>query len=368
VGTATYTFNHSATISLGIPFTVYWTIQGTNVQFGVQATPKNQGWVALGFGRRMIGSHAVIATRLTSGDVRVNEFAMDSQDTAGVQVATTATTSNRAVDYASDGSVSFVFTLPASSVQTTLNSATPILAASGIAPSTLTALREHNVFTQASLTLNSSTGSTVTQPSSNLVLAHLVLMMVGWLGLIPLAALFGSTRFRQNWFKWDTKYLPKYTLPHRFAALLGVLIITVGFIVGKNLGHVGGSYKQTHETLGTVTFILMFGQVAFGVLRVATANVTSLARKMEEFKVGKAVITLIHQSFGYIVWILAVVTMFFGLLNYPTYGSDVWSIVILFMALGALVLFFPPIYAFVRRTCVDDDEEVGQQAQFTPHN
>ncbi|CAD6893014.1 unnamed protein product [Tilletia controversa] len=94
--------------------------------------------------------------------------------------------------------------------------------------------------------------------SVRLYLAHMIVMAIAWMGLVPAGILvgrFGRTLFPNSWFK-----------VHRAVQLSAVLLIIAGFVLAYNaVDSVGDPhFEGTHQRVGLLMFVLVIIQAFWG--------------------------------------------------------------------------------------------------------
>jgi cytochrome b561 len=129
---------------------------------------------------------------------------------------------------------------------------------------------------------SASNKSTISNTSSNVILAHMLCMVIAWMFLAPFGAIIA--RYGRTMFTW---------YPTHRAFQIGTLVLV---IVGFSLGIAGVSkeggrhFSQRHHQIGLIIFILLFVQCFLG----------QWAHSYRD-KTGKRHICVIHMPLGIVL-------------------------------------------------------------------
>jgi hypothetical protein len=348
------TYTDKMTLSLDIPFTVYFnrtTPNTTTLQFAVTAQAQDQ-WVGFGFSAtgRMTPARALIASKPAGGDAVVLEYDMSRKASSGVQPVTDSVVNNTVVEYKSDGTVAFAFTLPVSaeaSIKTDSGAKSGFIYAYGPQSPAVDRLLKHRKYGVLSFALDGS--GAASGGSSKLALyVHVFAMAFAWMILAPIGALIGNVQLRKRWFP-SIEGNPKHSGPHRWTMVVVSLLCIIGFIVG--IAFLGSHTNIAHMAVGIVVFILTLFQSSLGYWRTTiqpTGKPTTAFEKVS--KGNKNTISTVHGWLGRVTWILAVVNVYLGIQIYSVWDNPTVTVVVWAIAsvIGAILFVTGTAYSFMK--------------------
>jgi hypothetical protein len=254
-------------IGLQAGISVYWNINGSNIDTLFAGKPVSGGYIAWGWGSKvMVGASAAVAfTDPDSGKAIVSDYYMSSTKSAGVQVNDKQNISKSAVEISPDGTITAYFTRPLG--QLPRSGSTNAIWAVGPKVKASTRLDEHANSGKAYGTLDlsqsatgDSAGGTASEGSdySKVLQAHMFMMGFGWLILAPLGV-FGM--------RYLKRYNPGTFQTHRGVMSFLVLFIAIAFVLGLLEGSRQGFLDLAHLGIGTIALVLAVLQVVSGFLR-----------------------------------------------------------------------------------------------------
>ncbi|KAK0520722.1 hypothetical protein OC834_004870 [Tilletia horrida] len=264
--------------------------EALSVKYKAEYTGSSIGWIGVGQGEQMAGANMMVGWPTPDGKVTLSQRTTSSHfpptaqqitaksfipDVAGTSTNSSATvlswTFPVAADFASaktahiwavsavnpssaDASASltkhnhrgfiiFDFTKP---LETATNSSQPAQSDSGTSSSTSSTQEQIPKIRDLSL-----------RPV-RLFLAHVIIMSIAWMGLVPAGILigrYGRTYFSSSWFKI-----------HRAVQISAVVLITIGFALGVSGVTDAGipHFDTAHQKLGLAMFILVIIQAFWG--------------------------------------------------------------------------------------------------------
>jgi len=350
------TFSDSIKIPFEIPYTLYWqriTPSSTQLTIGVVAQPPDKGgWVGVGFNQqqKMTPSVAIIASKpANTNKDTVLLYNLSDKSTSGVQPSSASVLSASNVQYTSDGTVAFVFTLllpfsPYVNSQTTaLNG---MIFAYGGVPSNVNNLPMHDDFATARVALDGGASMSVTSTDSRtfMVYAHAACMVIGWLLIVPLGAFFANINIRTRLFPNNIDSNPRHTYAHKVVMYIMLGFVIVGLLIG--LFMIGSRTFIAHLCLGIGIKVLLVVQKILGYWR---TTIIPTEKPKTAFAVWKkehkGLILNAHRYNGRVLWMLAVVNVYIGLTIFTIFGpvADVVVYGVL-VGLGAMFLIAGPLY------------------------
>jgi len=359
VNGASTNFTNSFTIPLPIKATLYWqriTPDSTTLVMGVVAQPEETGgWVGVGFNQKlkMTPSTAVIACKPSgSGQDTVLQYDLSAKALAGVQPTDASVLSNSSVEYRSDGTVAFVFTIPLpfdNNVNTASGAKNGMIFAYGSQPRSPTTLPMHTDFGTALISLDGKSSSTGVGDDSRtfLILAHAACMGIAWLLLVPLGAFFANMDIRKRLFAYDIHSNPRHTYAHKAVMWVVFAFVLVGIILG--LFFIGTRTQILHMVLGLIVKVMLITQKVLGYWRTTIVPTEKPKTSFEVWKKkNKNLITTIHKYNGRILWILAVVNIYVGIGIYQLFGGVADKVVYgVLVGLGGVFFIAGPLYGTI---------------------
>jgi len=287
------------------------------------------------------------------------------------------------VDYADDGSVTFLFTMPITEddgIQTDKGKFTnfiyaigpPVLLDTIAAVNGSISLPMHTEVGVASISLmdGSVSSNTDTALRSLQVMVHAVLMTLAFLILTPMAIFFASPTYRERLFPNNRSSNPRYTAPHRNVMILVMILAGVAFYMGWFV--IGSRSFMAHFLIGTTVAFLLLIQCVSGVWRM-TINTKKPRKKNAGFfrKFGAenvAYFVLVHTWIGRLAWVLAAVNVFFGIEAFSEFGLPHIIAALVLTAIGALLVMAGSLFGMSSVKIVSAEAADTQQSLDAMHN
>ncbi|KAE8223386.1 hypothetical protein CF319_g3577 [Tilletia indica] len=304
--------------------------QASSVSY-TAVTSGKVGWVGVGQGDRMAGANMMVGWPQPDGTVVLSQRSTTSHMPPTTATLTNAFVPDQAASTTNASMTIFRWTFPVSAGFAS-GSTSHIFAISPTSPNSpdpSAPIGKHNRhgifdldFTKATTsadvpasvpfsagTFGTKSGSSGSIPkmrdlsvmSTRLFLAHMIVMSIAWMGLVPAGILigrYGRTLLPNSWFK-----------VHRAVQTSAVLFIVAGFALGVSAVKKDGlpHFDNTHKRLGLAMFILVLIQASWG--QIGHLIFRSTAIRL--------------QNFGHI---LLGVVLFFGLSLWQVRsGLELWT-------------------------------------------
>lgn len=258
---------------------------GKAVTFGVRG--KTAGWIGLAFSGAMVSAHTVICS-VQNGVGSVGDYAVTARDSSAIKPITPALSTLVGAEETAAGETTCLFSraLAAGPVPLAASASTTI--AFALASSDNIQVKHGST---GSLVINLSAGSGRADTSrEKKIIAHGVLMALGWGVAIPVGALVARMlrHLGPVWFK-----------AHRGVQSAGLVLVIVGF--GVALGTAKQHFQSGHAILGLVVILL-------GLLQPLNALV-----RPHPGTPNRWLFNLIHLGTGYSALVLSLINVFLGL-------------------------------------------------------
>ncbi|TFK25733.1 CBD9-like protein [Coprinopsis marcescibilis] len=244
-------------------------VNGNTVRYTLTSQRDQVGWMAMGFGRTMVGSPMIIMWANGDGTVTLSQRQATRQaEPAVVDDPPRIATLQQTLSVTSGNRHSYVFDLPANS-DTTQNI---IWAYSGTRPSSSAEdarLVQHTAQGTTTLDLTRTVGggedrddaeSVTLTSGQRTFLAHAVIASIAFLIIMPIGGLIPRylRTFTTGWFKfhWFIQFVLAGVL-----AVIGIVLAIVG------ISNAGGSHLNSpHKRGGIILLVLYFLQVSLGAI------------------------------------------------------------------------------------------------------
>ena len=211
----------------------------------------------------------------------------------------------------------------------------------------------------ASIDLTSLGGSVQAATSTaNLRMAviaiHALVLVTAWIFIIPCATIMASPIYRRKWFASDRSN-PWGSRAHKTFMVFAVAFTIIGAALGWFV--IGTHSQLPHFITGTLATILMFVQAFLGNWR---SRIYPQHIRDPKMRRKRDALVNMHAWLGRIVWILAVVAIFFGL---PIAGYTVGFYIAgyILAGLAAIPVFLGPLTALLQRR--SDTEQASESDQ-----
>lgn len=275
----------------------------------VAMSAKTSGWVAWGISPSgspgMVGTEAVIG-HTSSGDANV--YKLGAYDTSQFSLigAVIPLTNVSACTYSDNGATWTVakFARSTATGQNPISLTKPTSIA--IAFGSSTTLSQHSSSNRATLSMDFSTNTIVpdskTPAATKYKIAHGSLMFIGFSVFLPIGlflARYGQLSIGEIWF-----------VAHILTQLVGYFTAFAGFVIALWMVH-GAHFKtKAHSQLGVSIIVAAVVQIAIGFFR------PHKAPDGEKITTARKIWFWIHRILGFVIIIIAVITVFFGLHQY----------------------------------------------------
>jgi hypothetical protein len=299
------------------PLTLRWSLSadGKTVTFGVKG--KTAGWIGLAFSGAMVSGHTAVCS-VQNGVGSVVDYAVTARDSSAIKPITPAISTFVAAEESS-GETTCIFSRPLAGGPVPLAASGSTAIAFALASSDSITVKHTST---GSLVVNLSTGSGRADTSrEKKIIAHGVMMALGWGVAIPVGALVARMLRHLG---------PVWFQAHRGIQSAGLVLVIVGF--GIALGTAKQHFQSGHAILGLIVILLGLLQPLNALFRPhpGTPN--------------RWLFNLAHLGTGYSALILSLINVFLGLkLANAVKGlvilAIVWySLVVLSFLIGQFVL------------------------------
>jgi hypothetical protein len=283
------------------------------------------GWVGMGVSQgdvpRMTGSHATVGFLAGGTTPNVRAWNLNAQEETQVVIDTSITLTDTNV-CTENGFLVVSFTrsldtwtnLRSEEINGTIPDTPMVFAFSADAPfippppagADATRLNWHGPITRVPVMVNFVTGGTTEIDNSWIRLVHAICMMVGW-GSLNVGALYARFTRKVKGAFWFKIHRPVQYGGFAVALFGFFWIIFARVAEGANGAHFG--QPLAHGILGLITMIGAAIQVVLAFLRPHPSKIgeNSFTRKAWEWQ---------HHSFARILCVLAIITAFFGAINF----------------------------------------------------
>jgi len=319
----------------------------------------------LGFNNKggMVKSRAVVASQIHGQNATIAEFNLTSRDPSGVAPSLFPVAKKTQADYAGDGTLTFVFSMPITyddGIQTAAGNITNFIYAIGPPPDSDGNLPMHSQVGVASVSLKDGTVSSDSERDlrSIQVLVHAILMTVAFLILTPMGIFFAAPGIREKLFPGNRSSNPRHTAAHRNIMMLVVLLACVAFGIGWFV--IGSRSFKAHFFIGTIVAGFVALQCVLGVYRMAIKPGDPRMRDgfMQRFgKENKDYFIFLHEWIGRLVWLLAAVNTFYGLQAFSEFGMPHLIAALALTAIGAFLLLAGSIFGVSSRGTTQSNSE-----------
>jgi len=338
--------------------------------FGVSAIVSHNGWAALGFNEAgvMFPSRSIIARRISGVDT-VTELNITSEHGRDIVNATRPVITNAKLSYSSDGTiVNFIFTIPVVSepVIKMDGNQTVLIYAVGPEQTTPGRIPKHTDNGAYDITLKpkaavnigfwTAFGQYVNTFQNQFLVLHVLCMTIAWMILAPIGSFLASPSFRRKLFPSDKKSNPRHTNAHVIVLAVTVALSIVGTCIGFVL--LSNDTFTVHVGIGIIVLIMMIFQVFLGIWRKSAVPGASGGSKFAKAaKKYKHMLTYMHAMNGRLMWAVAMINLFLGLIIYGDFGLAAIATAMAFTVAGIALLFTGPTYGFIEASAVPVTKE-----------
>ncbi|EFO25902.2 hypothetical protein LOAG_02587 [Loa loa] len=178
------------------------------------------------------------------------------------------------------------------------------------------------------------------KPRTNrkLVLLHGILMLVGWMSLIP-SGIAAARYLREHWPETKPFGLKIWFHIHRTMNYLAVILVIVGVLsvfIGKEWRWTGPSISKTiQRNFSAGSFHSIIGAIATGIMLIQPVG--ALLRCDEESKF-RTVFNWLHRIFGFLSFLLAQIAIILSVIFFRLWIAR-WAAIVLYVLYLILIAF-----------------------------